>query len=132
MARKSTYSEIKSDLDTVSTRIAGVERNGSTPDSSRIAEEILVERRDRLRKQNVKLDHEIARAELTYGDLQEHRNQVLRANLVVKSGLFAMAIRISEQLALMDDPAAIQTFLHDQLSAVCNDLAYEGHRNTAD
>jgi hypothetical protein len=97
--------------------------------ASHLATEILEERRDRLRKQNKKLDFEIEIQQQQYGDIAQLRRDVLRANAVVKHSLYALAVRIADDLALMDDPQQIRQLLHEQFSQTFNDLAYE-HRDT--
>lgn len=85
---------------------------------------ILAERMARLKKQNRKLDLDLARAELQYGDIEQIRRDVQRANAVVKQTLYAMANRIAEPLSAMDDAGAIREFLRAELRTAFNDLAF--------
>lgn len=98
----------------------------SSEETKSVTREILEERRDRLRKQNKKLDFEIHRQEERYGDLTELRRDVERMNRVVVQSLKSMAGRVAEPLAAMDDPTEIKRFLLEQLAHVFRDLA-ENH-----
>jgi hypothetical protein len=113
----------------LSTAIAGAppERNGNggLPENHDLARQILEQRRVRLERQNKKLDIEISRQEEAWGSITELKNDVRRMNAVVRQSLYAMAGRISEPLALMDDPTAIRDVLRDELTAAFRDLAYE-------
>lgn len=92
--------------------------------------EILEERRERLRKQNRKLDFELRKQEEKYGDLEEMRRDVQRMNRVVMQSLKSMAGRIAEPLAGMTDPREIKAFLLEQLAEVFQDLAeHHGSRS---
>jgi hypothetical protein len=109
-----------------------VESGGKTLDDDHTSDavksltrQVLEQRVIRLTRQNKKLDFEIQRVEEQFGDIAQMRREVLRANEVVKQTLYALVRRVSEQLALMEDPLEIQTFLHEQLTQAFNDLAYE-------
>ena len=85
---------------------------------------ILAERAERLRKQNRKLDLDLGKQEGRYGDVEQIRRDVQRANAVVKATLYAMANRIAEPLSAMEDAAEIRDFLRAELRAAFNDLAF--------
>jgi hypothetical protein len=125
MSRKPRLDEVRTDLESLSVGVQG--SNGT----SELTEEILRARRDRLRKQNTKLDFDIQRQEQQFVDFDLIKQQVLRANATVKSSLFALCIRVSEPLAVMDDPIAIEAFLRAELTQTLNSLAFEHGRTTS-
>jgi hypothetical protein len=127
---RNPLSASRTDVEDLSTTVAGTAHhtrngNGASPETSRLAGEILAQRALRLTKQNTKLDFEIAKHEEQWGNITQMRRDVRRSNAVVMQSLYALANRVAEPVASMNDPQEIRDFLHAQLREACNDLAYE-------
>jgi hypothetical protein len=120
----------RTDFEDLSVSVAGTPRlgrNGTDQHATgqtELAAQILQQRRIRLERQNRKLDLEIQRQEQQYGDIEQIRRDVRRANAVVKQSLYQMADRISEHLVMMDDPAEIEHLLWEQITDACHNLAF--------
>lgn len=130
MRHKPNMTEAKTDLDALSMGVSGQQPRNGHGETGDLAREIMEERRNRLRKQNTKLDFEIQRHELELVDFGQIQRQVLRCNEVVKQSLFAMIRRVASQLVEMNTEEEIHECLRVALIACFNDLAYEQGRET--
>lgn len=55
----------------------------------------------------------------------ELQRDVQRANVTVKTQFLTLGPRLAPQLASMTDPREIATLLTNEVTSICNDLAYE-------
>jgi hypothetical protein len=76
---------------------------------------------DRLRMENKRLKGEV-------GPIDKFRREVVQCNVTVKTQFAALGPRLAPQLATMADPREIAKLLTDEVTSICNDLAYERER----
>ena len=89
------------------------------------AGQIAEERLKRLQNQNAKLLIEIQRLRGEVGPIEEFKQEVLRANAVVKTQLLALPYRLSSQMASATDERECTKLMEAAIVQACNDLAFE-------
>jgi hypothetical protein len=93
---------------------------GRQTDAARISAARLI----RLTRQNEKLAIEVQRLRGEVGPIEVHRQEVLKANGVVRQQILAVPYRLGPQLATTTDPQQCGKLLEDALVQCLNDLAY--------
>src|SRR5438128_2698100 len=78
----------------------------------------------RLTRQNEKLEIEVQRLKGEVGPIETFKQEVLRANAVVKTQLLALPFRLADQLATATDSHDCSQILQEAITQACNDLAY--------
>jgi predicted transcriptional regulator len=91
-------------------------------------EKIRQQRLIRLTHQNAKLALEVRKLKAQVVDGDQMRREVLNCNVTVKTQFLSLGPRMAPQLAPITEPREIAKLLTDEVTSICNDLAYERER----
>src|SRR5437867_501326 len=76
-------------------------------------------------RQNEKLEIEVQRLRGEVGNIDDFKQEVHKANAVVRQQFLALSYRLSPTLAPLSDPHDIQRIMDEAVIQACNDLAFE-------
>jgi hypothetical protein len=79
----------------------------------------------KLKHQNSKLKIEVRRLKGEVAPVEQIKGQVIQANLVVKTQLLALPVRLADQMAHTTEPSACAKILQEAIIEALNNLAYE-------